>query len=530
MLGFNPDTFAQETVTTVPAMDGSNTINICVEGTVTVSIENSVLGTNYAIFNGTSNIQTISGDGGTVQFAPLTLFSSAGSYSIGVLNGGTLTYIENFTVDVAPDPIAPVLTLSQTEGNVDAGPVLSATLDVAGSGGVGTMVNAYEYSVDDGLNWSTYNLGDNISTTQYKIPSVQIKASRYDTDGLGCSAENVYTWNIISRVHDGTGTQQGSYYSIQQAINSTTVEPDDELEVDAGTFTENLEIDVANLTLTSTTKHAAIIQTQSGFNGGSGYGGITFLADGCTLDGFKIEQNVGQAVIHTHDKNNATIKNNWIVGLAGAAPRGIDVGYGSANSDGIDIQENIFEDVYCGVYVNQATDLSIDGNEFKADMGDGCIYFDGTWNDDGISVTNNTATNANYLMYFYLSSPGDVTYSNNTLSNTELSNWTVVNTTDNIFYPDIQTAIDATETAGGEEIQVWAGTYTGHFDITKNLTLKGAQFGVDARMRSGAEALIQGTFEIASGLTDVTIDGFSFVANSGANELGIGGPYHAAVF
>jgi hypothetical protein len=82
----------------------------------------------------------------------------------------------------------------------------------------------------------------------------------------------------------------------------------------------------------------------------------------------------------------------------------------------------------------------------------------------------------------------------------------------------------------GDVIEVAAGTYTGHVSITKNLTLNGAQVGVDARTRSGSESLIQGTFSIAAGLTSVTIDGFKFKANSGANELGIGGPYHSGIY
>jgi hypothetical protein len=67
----------------------------------------------------------------------------------------------------------------------------------------------------------------------------------------------------------------------------------------------------------------------------------------------------------------------------------------------------------------------------------------------------------------------------------------------------IQEAIDAASTQPGYFVTVDAGTYTGHVNVTKNLTLYGAQVGVDARTRAGAETLIEGTFAIASGLTDM---------------------------
>jgi hypothetical protein len=97
-------------------------------------------------------------------------------------------------------------------------------------------------------------------------------------------------------------------------------------------------------------------------------------------------------------------------------------------------------------------------------------------------------------------------------------------------YLTIQDAISAASTQAGHFVTVDDGTYTGHVNITKNLTLYGAQASNDARTRSGAESLIQGTFSIAAGLSNVTIDGFKFKANSGANELGIGGPYHSGIY
>lgn len=87
----------------------------------------------------------------------------------------------------------------------------------------------------------------------------------------------------------------------------------------------------------------------------------------------------------------------------------------------------------------------------------------------------------------------------------------------------IQYAVD--QASAGETVNVAAGTYAETVTITKPLTLKGAQAGVDARSRSGAETVIQTpggqdrTFNVTT--DDVTVDGFTFDGSTGMNSVGV---------
>jgi len=324
--------------------------------------------------------------------------------------------------------------------------------------------------------------------------------------------ENILANNYFDRavVVRGSAIQVPKIFSyIQAAIDAA--EAGHTIEVSAGLFVGNLEINVPDLTLKSVADYDAIIQTQAGFNAGSGFGGITILADGVTLDGFRIEQGVPQAVVHTHNSNNVTIKNNKIIGVDDARPRGIDVGYASANSDNVFIYNNEFEHLYCGVYVNRATNLEIEANYFE-DMNDGAIVFDGTWYYGDINVVNNTATDANYLMYFF-GEQGPVTYSGNEqLTNTLLTNFGVHNTDKNILYSTIQAAIDGAEE--NDTILLSDGTYYENIIIhVPGLTITNASTPVIDGGGSGAVVLIT-----ANG---VTLEGLT-IQNSGTEDTDAG--------
>ena len=69
-------------------------------------------------------------------------------------------------------------------------------------------------------------------------------------------------------------------------------------------------------------------------------------------------------------------------------------------------------------------------------------------------------------------------------------------------------------------VSVAAGTFTESFTVNKALTLKGAQFGVDARDRSATETVIDvsgGTINLAA--NNITIDGFTISGNTNGAGL-----------
>ena len=75
-------------------------------------------------------------------------------------------------------------------------------------------------------------------------------------------------------------------------------------------------------------------------------------------------------------------------------------------------------------------------------------------------------------------------------------------------YATIQAAVNAA--AAGATINVDAGTYDETVTVSKSLTIRGAQAGVDARNARGAESIVYATqtvFNITA--NDVTIDGFT---------------------
>src|SRR5262249_35738279 len=85
----------------------------------------------------------------------------------------------------------------------------------------------------------------------------------------------------------------------------------------------------------------------------------------------------------------------------------------------------------------------------------------------------------------------------------------VTNVTTNLSFSTIQAAVNAANPH--DVILADAATYNEHVTINKPLTLEGAQHGVDARTRSGAESIVDGggfaPFYVTA--NDVILDGFT---------------------
>jgi hypothetical protein len=102
---------------------------------------------------------------------------------------------------------------------------------------------------------------------------------------------------------------------------------------------------------------------------------------------------------------------------------------------------------------------------------------------------------------------------------------TVTDVNSGATFTTIQAAVNAA--TAGDVLQVSAGTADEGVNINKTLTLEGAQAGVDARTRSAAETIVEGTnnngvtpFNVTA--NDVVIDGFTVQGASNANQFGAG--------
>ncbi len=86
-------------------------------------------------------------------------------------------------------------------------------------------------------------------------------------------------------------------------------------------------------------------------------------------------------------------------------------------------------------------------------------------------------------------------------------------------YPTIQAAVDD---IGCQTVQVAAGTYTENVAIGRSVFLLGAQAGIDARARSGAdESIIDGNAAVTIDAPNVFVDGFTITGPT-SNSSGSG--------
>jgi hypothetical protein len=208
----------------------------------------------------------------------------------------------NFYVSVtAADPTAPTLTPSPATGVICPGTSVSANILSTGSDGVSGCVDSYQYRKNGG-DWQPYTPGA-VITDDNTNTSVEIRALREHPDGLGCSAENIYEWTFDKKVQNKSLSKY--YCTIQEAINDASA--GNTIVVSNGTYPENLQINIANLTVKAigavTIKDVTNPASWSGAGGPNmpGRDPVVFIkANGVTFEGFNIrdyQQKVGSPYI-----------------------------------------------------------------------------------------------------------------------------------------------------------------------------------------------------------------------------------------
>ncbi|MFZ1704188.1 MAG: right-handed parallel beta-helix repeat-containing protein [Saprospiraceae bacterium] len=372
---------------------GAINVNLCQGATLNIYIDDSENGQSYSMIipqiPPPPIIETINGNGGTIAFMQQS-YNTLGVFSFTVQDNTDFDPYFVVTVNVVTDPVAPTLTLSPGAGLIPAGTLLSANVDAAGSGGVTGCVDNYEYSVDGGANWLPYVLNDDITTTSYLLSSVMIKAIRSDSDGRGCYAENIYTWTVDSRVHDITGVQS-SYYNIQDAINAANTMTGDILEVEPGTYAEEI---LLNKVLTL---RGANVGISAGASPGiraaeSSIDGGFIVSAASTIDGFEI----------LNGRTSGGVKVGVAVATSGVSILNciIEDVIAPVQSDGISTQpgnnnltltNSRIKDNWRGIYLNPGSGHMITSNLIDANNGVGVgIGSDGQSN---LTLTGNIISN-----------------------------------------------------------------------------------------------------------------------------------------
>ncbi len=234
---------------------------------------------------------------------------------------------------------------------------------------------------------------------------------------------------------------------------------------------------------------------------------------------------------------NITISNNLIEN----GSDGITVG-----SAGGAASQSISATVFANSFVNNnATSVIPSANLFIAPaaddyLGTAAIDASGNWWGTNIGSTPSdppmainasiSGTNASVTLGSFLNS-GNTTASVGFTPAAATEMWvpeTAATSGLSIVNGNIQEGINSA--LSGMTVRVAADTYAEELDITKPVTLAGAQAGVDARTRSGAESIIMGLginapVLIEAGVNNVTIDGFTIESPAGGS-----GQYNAGIY
>ncbi len=345
-------------------------------------------------------------------------------------------------------------------------------------------------------------------------------------------ANQVYLYN--------GNTIVGTYSTIQAAVNAAS--PFDTIKIGAGTYNENVNVNVNGLTIENIAGQQVIIDGIGGyagaFNVASGVFGVTVKSSDGIPGNFIIEgsqdPNVGQVAALYLVGNNDNIKINGITTIsATTGVAGLNSVLTGGNLNNVLFVNNVFEGKADQlVYVNGAEDIgpsaqdglvSFVGNTFSGSAPNGPLLgmnapgevinniFTGTAAVDvglgeaGVTVTGNTFSNSPTESYFLGNGAYDpqTIENNNTFSQHDEIYIVQNGVRQDGVYSTIQAAVDAA--IAGDTIVAGPGTYNGEVTIDKSLTIEGANFGVAGTSSRGAETDIVGGIVIAA--DNVTING-----------------------
>lgn len=213
--------------------------------------------------------------------------------------------------------------------------------------------------------------------------------------------------------YDGTAPLNKAKKTIQAGIAAVGV--GGTVNVAAGTYDENVEVNKENLTIASAEKHGAVIE-----------GTVEISANGVTVDGFSIK-NFSQIPIpdlsgvYIPSGTGITVANNLIDGAGtvvpsgGYGPIGINTLYGA--TAGATLEGNIVKNVKMGIY-NQGAVLLISKNTIENTAHCGI----GVDTDLGTTITGNTIRNSADMGIEVFHS-GVVANYNNITGNTNYGVW-----------------------------------------------------------------------------------------------------------
>ena len=335
------------------------------------------------------------------------------------------------------------------------------------------------------------------------------------------------------------------YPSITTAMNGAN--PGDTIQVAAGSYTENVTVYKAGVIIQGANVGVSAGATPGVRGAESIINGIfSVTAPDVTIDGFTITggteagTNSGIFLNTGSDVGSTTghiFQNNIIQRVGVPLPNSQGIVFIVNFNAGVSILNNEIFDWTTGIFINPidtSGSVIIDGNHIHDNVaGVGSDSAANTTisnnlfenNDEGIGINtpgsnyviSDNEFNGNTVLIAFYGAGQPVAISGTSGNCAAIQGGTV--------YSTIQAAIDAA--GNGDTINVCAGTYAENVTLNKDLSLNGAQAGIDARGRVASESIIAPPAGIAlsplGGSAGATIDGFTLSGGTRGIES-TGGP------